>query len=423
MAAVGTTELVLVIRAVNEIGPIVAAASDQLSQISGVVQQVDQAASQVAGAATVEIATSAGGALQDSATTIAGALSDIESGARSMDEVINTALGPDINELVGFLGQVAEGFQAWRAEQPEVIGGLAKFGIIAGVAGTGALGFLDMVGGAAKGLTVLKDRLASAGPLLASMGPMFGSITGFGRGLIPVLVGLGRSLMFLALSPIGMVVIAIAALIAIGILVWKNWDTIREKAITIFTAIKNFIVEKLTALKEFFVTKWEEIRSVVVNAVQNALDWLGENWPLILAIFTGPFGLIVLAVVEFKDEILGAFQAVINKIGEFFAMLGDLPGKIKNAVKDVPVLGGIAGALGNVFGFAEGAILRRPVITLAEREPEVIAPISALSRMLPGMSGSPSVTIINRGTIVHDQEFVDLLARAYHTAQRQGRVP
>ncbi len=56
MAGLGSSELLLVIRAVNEIGPIVAAASDQISQISGAVQQVDQAASQVAGAGAADAA-------------------------------------------------------------------------------------------------------------------------------------------------------------------------------------------------------------------------------------------------------------------------------------------------------------------------------------------------------------------------------
>ncbi len=49
-------------------------------------------------------------------------------------------------------------------------------------------------------------------------------------------------------SPIGIVVAAIGALIAIGVLVWKNWDTIKAKASELGEGIKN----ALAPIGEFF---------------------------------------------------------------------------------------------------------------------------------------------------------------------------
>lgn len=58
-----------------------------------------------------------------------------------------------------------------------------------------------------------------------------------------VLNGLIAAFTFLT-SPIGLVVLAIAALIAIGVLLYKNWDKIKAKATEIFTGIKDFISRK-----------------------------------------------------------------------------------------------------------------------------------------------------------------------------------
>lgn len=42
-------------------------------------------------------------------------------------------------------------------------------------------------------------------------------------------------------SPIGIVVLAIGALIAIGTLLWKNWDTIKDKTIEIWGSADNMV--------------------------------------------------------------------------------------------------------------------------------------------------------------------------------------
>ena len=55
-----------------------------------------------------------------------------------------------------------------------------------------------------------------------------------------------------------------------------------------------------------------------------------------------------------------------------------------------------------------------------EAGPEAVIP---LGRRGAGIAPTINVTVVNRGTIVHDRQFVDLVTRAYHTAQRQGRVP
>ena len=187
-------------------------------------------------------------------------------------------------------------------------------------------------------------------------------------------------------------------------------------------------------------------------------------------VFTGPAGLLVAfgtdafglrtkmeevfgAIVGWLDDnVAGFFRDLPGRIGGFLATIGEVVAapfrgafegvrSFINAIADAingmpsisvpdwfPGIGGRSFSLPNSpkippLPFANGAILRRPVITLAEREPEVIAPISALSRMLPAMAGGPSVTIINRGTIVPRSGIRGPPGPRIPHRAAQGRVP
>lgn len=92
-------------------------------------------------------------------------------------------------------------------------------------------------------------------------------------------------------SPIGLVILAIAGLIAIGILLYKNWETIKEKAIEIWGEITDWVNEKLDKFRtnlnnfgedmgEFAMTitapfRWicEGLEDIIATA-QSAYNWL-----------------------------------------------------------------------------------------------------------------------------------------------------
>lgn len=123
-------------------------------------------------------------------------------------------------------------------------------------------------------------------------------------GLISTLTGLAASLNVAMLPMIGTmaaIVAGIAAVVAIGVTLYKNWDTIKAKASelwnnlkTTFENIKNTITEKINGAKEavstaiekikgFFNFKWElpkiKLPHFKVSGSANPLRWLDEGVP------------------------------------------------------------------------------------------------------------------------------------------------
>ncbi|HET2604559.1 TPA: hypothetical protein VQ593_001848 [Streptococcus pneumoniae] len=90
-------------------------------------------------------------------------------------------------------------------------------------------------------------------------------------------------------SPITWVIAAIAALIAIGVLLYQNWDTVVEFAKTAWQGLCDFISGICRAIGEFFSGLWTKLQEIFEPIGQ----WFGEKfqqaWDAIVNIFT-PIG-------------------------------------------------------------------------------------------------------------------------------------
>jgi hypothetical protein len=101
-----------------------------------------------------------------------------------------------------------------------------------------------------------------------------------------VTTGFASAMAFLT-SPVTLTVAAIGAVIAIGVLLWKNWDTIKEKCKQFgefvskkFNELKDSVTQKVTELKDKAVAKWEELKTNASNKVNelktNAVNKFNE---------------------------------------------------------------------------------------------------------------------------------------------------
>lgn len=125
---------------------------------------------------------------------------------------------------------------------------------------------------------------------------------------------LGAAFAFLT-SPIGLVVLAIAALIAVGVLIYKNWDTIKEKAIELWQGI----CDTFSGIADWFGQKFAEAREAIYAAIIVIKAWFQKRYDEVTSVFAGIgdwFGKI------FK----GAWNAICNAfsgVGSFFSGLWD----------------------------------------------------------------------------------------------------
>lgn len=205
-------------------------------------------------------------------------------------------------------------------------------------------GFFEVIGPALPYIATFAGSLASM--ILAQKA--FNAAVANGA---TVAAGFGKAIGFLT-SPMGIAMVAIAALIAAGVLLYKNWDTVKAKA--------------------------------------------QELWEKVTVVFGG-----------IKDAIVSAFESAKQKVAGFFSW-------IDNKVSSIPILGSLydAGKTGaKIIGaklmehpvpaMASGGIVTAPTLSMIGEggEPEAVLPLSKLERMLEGISTGEGGKIVFAPTI------------------------
>ena len=146
-------------------------------------------------------------------------------------------------------------------------------------------------------------------------------------------------------SPITLVIAAIAALIAIGVLLYQNWDTVVEFAKTAWQGLCDFISGICQAIGEFFSGLWTKLQEIFEPIGQ----WFGEKfqqaWDAIVNIFM-PIGSwfgerwadVTNALAEIGSWFGEKFQEGWDAIGNIFGNLGSWFGEkwtdVTNALSD-----------------------------------------------------------------------------------------
>jgi phage-related protein len=143
----------------------------------------------------------------------------------------------------------------------------------------------------------------------------------------------------LTANPIGIVVVAIAALVAAFVIAYKSSATFRAIVSDAWNTIKNVAETVLHWFTGSFVPFFT---TTIPNAFHSVLNWLKSNWPIIAVLISGPFAPIVaLATNAFgvRSALEGAFEkvksAVKTAIGDVVGFFRGLPGQIVAAIGDL----------------------------------------------------------------------------------------
>jgi hypothetical protein len=124
---------------------------------------------------------------------------------------------------------------------------------------------------AQKIILVLGVMAAAAGPVLLFLGQMITTVAA----LIPIIKSLSATMTLLAANPVGLtimaIVAAVAALIAIGILVVKNWDTIKDAAKKTWDFIYQAVKKPINMIIGL-INKFIEANETMINSFATAIN-------------------------------------------------------------------------------------------------------------------------------------------------------
>lgn len=204
---------------------------------------------------------------------------------------------------------------------------------------------------------------------------------------------------FLAISA------AIAVAVAIGVLIYKNWDKIKAKAVelgakisevwgNIKTSVSEAVANLVSAFQSNFPllsaylsgwwksvsAAWENVKAIFANIIDFVQNVFAGNWSAawdnIVAIFGNVFGMIVNLAKAPINGVISAINWVLEKINSISVTIPDW----------VPGVGGktLGFNIPTIPALAAGGIATAP--TLAQigegGEPEAVLPLSKLAALL-----------------------------------------
>lgn len=144
----------------------------------------------------------------------------------------------------------------------------------------------------------------------------------------------------MAANPVGLLVVAIGALIAIGVALYKNWDKISSGIVGIW---QNYVVPFFNSIGAWFSNLWNGIVNGFKNAWNGITSWFSNLWDGIVNIFKG-----------YINTYINMFNFVIKALN-----------KIQFDIPDwVPLVGGkhIGINIPLIPTFAEGGFADQPSI-------------------------------------------------------------
>lgn len=238
--------------------------------------------------------------------------------------------------------------------------------------------------------------VAIMAPLLLGLGKVAFAISSI-INLVGVIGPVIGGLMTGSLLPI---IAIIGAVIAVGVLLYKNWDTIKAKALELWTNI----ITTFNGIKTAIITAWTNIKTAVSNAVDNIRSkvvgtfnaikgTVTSIWNGIKSAITNPIttavGIISGAINKIKSIINGAnLQLPKFKLPHFRIYGGSLPWGIGGKGTPPSI---------NVDWYASGGIFDSPsLIGIGERGAEAVVPLDILWKKLDNIadaSGNGAVVV------------------------------
>lgn len=209
-------------------------------------------------------------------------------------------------------------------------------------------------------------------------------------------------------SPVGIAVIAITALIAAGVWLYKNWDTVKAKAAQlgakisgIWTKINTAVTTAIAAISSRFPALgavlsglwksvqdvWGNIKAIFSNIIGFIDNVFSGNWSAawgnVVSIFGNLFGELANIAKAPINAVISVINMVLSKINEMKISIPDW----------VPGVGGktLGFNIPQIPMLATGGIATAPTLAMVGEggEPEAVLPLSKLAQLLDDWDKKP----------------------------------
>lgn len=263
-------------------------------------------------------------------------------------------LAPAMERVVDLVGRLAEWFANLSPRTQAIIAGIAAV--------------VAVLAPLLIGLGKVSFAISSIMSLMATLGPAIGGIV----------------------ATFGPVILIIGAVVAAGILLYKNWDTIKAKAI----AFKNSVIATFNAFKAKVASTFNSIRDAIVKPIQTAINK-------------------VKAIVQ---RIKSFFPI---KVGNIFGHIKlphfKLSGKLSINPPSIPKI--------SIDWYKNGGIFDSPTIAgIGEAGPEAVVPLDKFWNKLDNMSGETNIVININGATKDPREIAEEVKRVLIRETNQRRL-
>lgn len=184
--------------------------------------------------------------------------------------------------------------------------------------------------------------------LALSIGKSISTIMLYAKGLIALMTGSGGIIggikaIATAIGPGGIFIVAVTACIAIGVLLYKNWDKIKEVAGKVWDWIKNKTITFVNTISSGL----KNLASKIVSIWDNIKSSAHQKWTAIWSTVGNLVGRI-------KDGIVERFTSAKDKVVEIFGGIKDTIRNILNKV--IGIVNGAIGTVNSAIGGIESAM-------------------------------------------------------------------
>lgn len=184
--------------------------------------------------------------------------------------------------------------------------------------------------------------------LALSIGKSICTIMLYAKGLIALMTGSGGIIggikaIATAIGPGGIFIVAVTACIAIGVLLYKNWDKIKEVAGKVWDWIKNKTITFVNTISSGL----KNLASKIVSIWDNIKSSAHQKWTAIWSTVGNLVGRI-------KDGIVERFTSAKDKVVEIFGGIKDTIRNILNKV--IGIVNSAIGTVNSAIGGIESAM-------------------------------------------------------------------